>query len=104
MRAKCVPYLALVFAFLMIPAGGSADQPADFVGLTADRLRAKLGPPHRMARQILYRRVLEMWVYTKPQPLWIELEHIRGHPMRVRRVYHKTPEKPPAPRNRRDKS
>jgi len=69
------------------PARSLGDQPpvvqraADDLpqkGMTAAAVRAKYGAPKRIARQILYRRHLEVWTYDGPTPLQIEFDCPRG--------------------------
>jgi hypothetical protein len=49
-------------------------------GLTAAQVRLRLGPPHRVARQLLYHRYLEQWLYNAPTPIRLEFECRRGQP------------------------
>jgi hypothetical protein len=55
---------------------------------------AVLGPPQRVAREILYKRHLEQWVYDRPQPLRIRLNCPRGQPPQIVTVQPLTNEKP----------
>ncbi len=45
-------------------------------GMSPSEVKALLGPPSRMCRQILVRRHLEQWQYDDQG--WIEFECIRG--------------------------
>jgi hypothetical protein len=54
--------------------------------LTARELRQLLGPPSRIARQILYRRYREQWVYHEPLSLRVELDCIRGQEPQIQTV------------------
>jgi hypothetical protein len=47
-------------------------------GMSQDQVRRLLGPPKRTARQILYRRYLEQWVYDGPDAVRIEFDCVRG--------------------------
>jgi hypothetical protein len=47
-------------------------------GMPQAEVRRRLGPPKRFARQILYRRYLEQWVYEGPKPVRIEFDCVRG--------------------------
>ncbi len=47
-------------------------------GMSQDEVRRLLGPPKRTARQILYRRYLEQWVYDGPDAVRIEFDCVRG--------------------------
>jgi hypothetical protein len=48
------------------------------IGMTPAEVRALLGAPDRVARQILYHRYLEQWVYNDQAPLWVEFNCLRG--------------------------
>lgn len=61
-------------------------------GMTADTVRGVMGgPPKRIARQILYRRHLELWTYETPVPLWIEFTCIRGREPCVSAIHREIP-------------
>jgi hypothetical protein len=47
-------------------------------GLSPDQVRQLLGPPRRTARQILYHRAREQWVYEAPFSVRLEFEYVRG--------------------------
>jgi hypothetical protein len=47
-------------------------------GTTQEQVRKFLGPPRKVARQILYRRYLEQWVYEGPNAARIEFDCVRG--------------------------
>jgi len=49
----------------------------------AELVSKLLGPPRRIARQILVAKLLEQWCYDKPQPFRIRLERPRGGELRV---------------------
>ncbi|MFN4260348.1 MAG: hypothetical protein ACK4RK_13710 [Gemmataceae bacterium] len=57
---------------------------------TASQLRYDdlelLGPPRRVARQLLYRRYLEQRFHDEPVPFVIELEHVKGQAPLIRKV------------------
>jgi hypothetical protein len=64
------------------------DQPAARqlqLGMTMAEVREALGgrEPKRVARQILYGRYLEQWVYEDPSHLVIEFDCPKGRPPRV---------------------
>lgn len=63
-------------------------------GMTAEEVRNLLGPPQRIARQILYRRHLELWIYEMPAPLWIEFNFVKGQDSRVINVQSEIFQKP----------
>jgi hypothetical protein len=48
------------------------------LGMTPEQVRGKMGPPTRIARQVLYQRHLEQWVYEKPQAVRLYFEATRG--------------------------
>jgi hypothetical protein len=50
------------------------------LGMTPTEVRQILGPPNRVARQILYDRYLEQWVYVAPRSLRVEFGYPRGQP------------------------
>lgn len=61
-------------------------------GLTFDAVRDLLGPPHRVARQILSHRALEQWVYGPPYDFRVEFECLRGQKAQLLRVHSLRPE------------
>ncbi len=63
-------------------------------GMTPDEVRRLLGPPERVARQILYRRYLEQWIYDPPLSLRIGWDCLSGQDPQVQTVQATTPEKP----------
>jgi hypothetical protein len=52
-------------------------------GMSPDQVRHLLGPPGRSARQILYHRAREQWVYEAPFSVRLEFEYIRGQEPRL---------------------
>jgi hypothetical protein len=46
-------------------------------GMTREDVRAALGPPTHVARQLLFRRHIEQWHYDDP-PRTIEFNGVRG--------------------------
>ena len=63
-------------------------------GMPQPEVRELLGPPKRIARQILYRRYLEQWVYDGPKPLRIEFQCVRGEEPKILTVHPLTPPQP----------
>jgi hypothetical protein len=59
--------------------------------MTPAEVRDRLGPPARVARQILYRRHIEQWVYDTPAARRVEFNCVRGQEPYVLHVV------PPAP-------
>jgi hypothetical protein len=54
--------------------------------MTRDEVLDALGPPKRIARQILYRRYLEQWIYENPSVI-VEFDCVKGQPAHVFHVY-----------------
>jgi hypothetical protein len=63
-------------------------------GMTPTEVRQLLGPPARVARQILFRRHLEQWIYDQPETIRVEFNCVRGEEPYVLTVTHPVP---PAP-------
>ncbi len=59
------------------------DAPKLRVGMTQTDVKKLFGEPSRVARQILFRRYLEQWVYDGAHPLRIEFNCLRGQEPRV---------------------
>jgi hypothetical protein len=47
-------------------------------GQSPAEVRARLGPPLRVSRQLLLGRYLEQWAYDEPRPLRVEFNCVRG--------------------------
>jgi len=77
-------------------ADGERDRRGEQVrpGLSPDQVRDLLGPPQRVARQILYQRYLEQWVYDAPFDLRVEFECRRGQQPQVQSVQPLRPARP----------
>jgi hypothetical protein len=56
-------------------------------GMSQADARRLLGPPKKIARQILYRRYLEQWVYEGPQAVRIEFDCVRGQEPQILTVH-----------------
>jgi hypothetical protein len=72
---------AIALAGLLLAAGGSrpaAEPPAVARGQSPADVRARLGPPVRVSRQVLFGRHVEQWVYEEPTPLRVEFNCVRG--------------------------
>jgi hypothetical protein len=52
-------------------------------GTSVESVNSFLGPPSRIARQILSTKYLEQRIYDKPQPLRLRFERRRGEKLRV---------------------
>ena len=50
-------------------------------------VRQLLGTPTRIARQMVYRRHVEQWVYDDPLPLCVVWQASRGHDVRILTVH-----------------
>jgi hypothetical protein len=77
---------------LALLAGGAPPPPKDDAvgpnqqlrpGMTPVEVRKLLGPPQRVARQVLYHRYLEQWVYDAPAPVRVEFDCPSGQPARL---------------------
>ncbi len=47
-------------------------------GMTADQVRQRVGTPKHIARQILYHRYLEQWIYDGPVAARLQFDCPRG--------------------------
>ena len=47
-------------------------------GMTPEQVRRQVGPPKRIARQILYHRHLEQWIYDAPTSARLQFDCPRG--------------------------
>jgi hypothetical protein len=47
-------------------------------GMTSEEVGKRLGKPRRTARQILFHRYLEQWLYDEPRSLRLEFDCRRG--------------------------
>jgi hypothetical protein len=63
-----------------------ADVARRLLDLPPARLREILGPPAKVARQILYRRYLEQWTYERPVALQLMFQCPRGQEPRLKEV------------------
>jgi len=63
-------------------------------GMSQAEVQRLLGPPKRVARQILYRRYLEHWVYDGPNAVRIEFDCVRGKEPQILTVHPLTPARP----------
>jgi hypothetical protein len=57
------------------------------IGMTAGEVRPLLGPPKRVARQVLFRRYIEQWTYDRPLALCINFNCIKGQEPHVLSVH-----------------
>jgi hypothetical protein len=63
-------------------------------GQSPVEVRARLGPPGRVSRQILLGRHVEQWVYTDPRPVWVEFSCVRGDDPYVCAILQLSPARP----------
>jgi hypothetical protein len=71
--------LALFATGSAAPPRPTASEPGPLrPDMTMDQVRQTLGPPNRVARQILYHRYLEQWVYNPPVSVRAEFDCPRG--------------------------
>jgi hypothetical protein len=52
-------------------------------GMTSAEVLERLGPPKKTARQLLYKRCLEQWIYEAPHFLRIEFDCVQGRRAQV---------------------
>src|SRR5262245_58660903 len=66
--------LPVLVALVLVQLPIAAAEPAPSVrqGMTSEEVRAALGKPQRVARQILYGRYQEMWTYEQPSLVRVE--------------------------------
>jgi hypothetical protein len=56
-------------------------------GMTPEQVRQVMGgSPRRAARQILYHRYLEQWLYDQPTSVRLEFDCRRGQPARLQSI------------------
>jgi hypothetical protein len=56
------------------------------IGMTATEVRAALGSPDQISRQVLHRRYIEQWFFKKKN-VWINFDGSKGEEPRVRYVF-----------------
>jgi hypothetical protein len=88
--------LPVLVALVLVQLPIAAAEPAPPVrqGMTPEEVRAALGKPQRIARQILYGRYQEMWTYEQPSLVRVEFNCLRGQPPHVINVHSGTIAKP----------
>jgi len=47
-------------------------------GMTPEQVREQVGPPKRIARQFLYHRHIEQWIYDRPVSARLQFDCLRG--------------------------
>jgi hypothetical protein len=92
-RTLVTAVLTLAGLAALAPAG---DQTAPIVrpGQSPAEVRDRLGPPARITRQVLFRRVVEQWVYDGSRPARIEFATARGREPSVSAVLPAPPLRP----------
>ena len=63
-------------------------------GMIPAEVRAALGPPRHISRQILYLRYQEQWHYDRPDVAWVEFECRKGQEPRLQTVHPSRPANP----------
>lgn len=76
------------------PPGEPADETRLRPGLTAAEVLQRHGEPARIARQVIYRRCLEQWIYDAPLSVRIEFDSPLGQPSQILTVQPLGPRKP----------
>jgi hypothetical protein len=75
--------------------GGNSAPPPDLAqlrqGMTAAEVRALLGPPKRVGRQVVHKRCLEQWVYETPFAVRIDFDWVQGRPSQILTVHSISP-------------
>src|SRR2546423_133607 len=81
-----------------IACAADLDRPEAAVDLKPGMMQAEVrrlrGEPKRVARQILYRRYLEQWVYEGPNAVRVEFDCVRGKEPQILTVHPLTPARP----------
>ena len=84
----------LVLSFFFFVSSLAADDPPRAIGvtnlqigMTDAEVQKHLGRPTHRARQILYRRYLEQWVYDRSEGLWLEFDCLKGQDPRLVAVH-----------------
>jgi hypothetical protein len=79
-NTRCiVVVVASLFNDVALAAGDPAQAAKNLQpGQTRGKVLELVGPPRRIARQILYHRHLEQWVYDQPAGLRLEFNCPRG--------------------------
>jgi len=90
---RALPSILILLATLTAPAAPSADVPVARGQSPAD-VRARLGPPVRVSRQVLFGRHVEQWVYQEPRPLRVEFNCVRGEDPYVCAILQLLPARP----------
>jgi hypothetical protein len=72
-----VKYLTVAILLSLAPAAPPTDVPITR-GQSPAEVRARLGPPLRVSRQLLLGRHIEQWAYDEPRPLRVEFNSVRG--------------------------
>jgi hypothetical protein len=63
-------------------------------GQSQAEVRARLGPPRRMGRQILFGRHIEQWSFDEPRPFQVEFNCVRGQDPYVCAILQLSPARP----------
>jgi hypothetical protein len=82
-----------LLTLVMAPAASPTGVPVTR-GQSPAEVRARLGPPLRVSRQVLFGRHLEQWVYEEPKPLRVEFNCVRGEEPYVCAILQLSPGRP----------
>ncbi len=80
------PLLCLAFLLFAVAGFGADGDKEDAIepfanlerGMTSEQVRKRLGAPKHIARQILYHRYLEQWIYEAPRAVRLTFDCPRG--------------------------
>jgi hypothetical protein len=92
-----LPSLIAAAALGVLSPAEGAKKPPDLnrlKGMPAAQVREILGPPRRVARQILYKRCVEQWIYEGPLFLRLEVDCVQGRQSQILTVHTITNNKP----------
>lgn len=85
---------SVVFSCAILFAAG-APPPDIKPGMTPGEVRAAFGgAPKKIARQVMHGHYHEVWLYEKPQPIWVEFDCRKGTEARVINVHGEIRTKP----------
>ena len=87
-RKHAMRAIVLILALALSPVVAARQKPrADLpTGSTPDEVRARLGPPARVGRQLLAHRCVEHWHYGPPHDLRLTFDCPRGQTPQLVRV------------------
>ena len=89
--------LHTIAAWLALAGVSSSNNPTDLPitrGQSPAEVRARLGPPLRVSRQVLFGRHVEQWAYEEPRPFRVEFNCVRGEDPYVCAILQLSPARP----------